>query len=89
MVYLTQSLHGYYSAMPGRRGPASGGRLLTNFSYEDVSMPSATLETANWASGLIGKSLQTFTGGSMTPSEGVYRRIDGPEPIQRQFLPAF
>jgi hypothetical protein len=30
----------------------------------------ADFETAQWASGLVGKSLQTFTGASMAPTDG-------------------
>jgi hypothetical protein len=35
------------------------------------------LETAHWASGLVGRSLQVFTGGSMTPSESQFDELMG------------
>lgn len=76
MIYLTQSLHAYYAAMPGQAGRHQADSLLTNF-HTKLFHALGDLETANWASGLIGKSLQTFTGGSITPSEGMYDELMG------------
>ncbi|EAQ78966.1 type IV secretory system conjugative DNA transfer family protein [Blastopirellula marina] len=76
MAYLTQSLHAYYAALPGEAGRHQADSLLTNF-HTKIVHALGDLETANWASGLVGKSLQTFTGGSMTPSEGIYDELMG------------
>ena len=76
MVYLTQSLHAYYAAMPGEAGRHQADSLLTNF-HTKLFHALGDLETANWASGLVGKSLQTFTGGSVAPSESVYGELMG------------
>ena len=76
MIYLTQSLHAYYAAMPGQAGRHQADSLLTNF-HTKLFHALGDLETANWASGLIGKSLQTFTGGTMTPPESLYGELMG------------
>jgi len=76
MVYLTQSLHAYYAALPGEAGRHQADSLLTNF-HTKILHALGDIETANWASGLIGKSLQIFTGGSMSPSEGLYDDLMG------------
>lgn len=76
LVYLTQSLHAYYAALPGEAGRHQADSLLTNF-HTKLLHALGDIETANWASGLIGKSLQTFTGGSMSPSEGLYDDLMG------------
>lgn len=76
MVYLTQSLHAYYAALPGESGRHQADSLLTNF-HTKLLHALGDIETANWASSLIGKSLQVFTGGSMTPSEGLYDDLMG------------
>jgi len=77
MVYLTQSLHAYYAALPGDAGRHQADSLLTNF-HTKLLHALGDIETANWASSLIGKSLQTFTGGSMSPREGLYDDLMGP-----------
>lgn len=76
MVYLTQSLHAFYAALPDKTGHHQADSLLTNF-HTKLFHAIGDVETANWASGLIGKSLQTFTGGQMTPSEGIYDDLMG------------
>ena len=76
MVYLTQSLHAYYAALPGEAGHHQADSLLTNF-HTKLLHALGDIETANWASSLIGKSLQVFTGGSMSPSEGLYDDVLG------------
>jgi len=77
MVYLTQSLHAYYAALPGDAGRHQADSLHTNF-HTKLLHALGDIETANWASSLIGKSLQTFTGGSMSPREGLYDDLMGP-----------
>ncbi|WP_437193668.1 type IV secretory system conjugative DNA transfer family protein [Planctomicrobium sp. SH527] len=76
MVYLTQSLHAYYAALSGDTGRHQADSLLTNF-HTKLLHALGDIESANWASGLVGKSLQTFTGGSVTPSEGIYDDLMG------------
>jgi type IV secretory pathway TraG/TraD family ATPase VirD4 len=63
MVYLTQSLHSYYSALKGESGRHQADALLSNFHHK-LFHALGDVQTAEWASSLIGKSLQTFIGGS-------------------------
>jgi hypothetical protein len=63
MVYLTQSLHSYYSALKGESGRHQADALLSNFHHK-LFHALGDVQTAEWASSLIGKSLQTFVGGS-------------------------
>ncbi|MBR9804707.1 type IV secretory system conjugative DNA transfer family protein, partial [bacterium] len=88
MVYLTQSLHAYYAALSGQAGRHQADSLLTNF-HTKLFHALGDLETANWASGLIGKSLQTFTGGSTTPSEGIYDDLMGQSRYSSNFSQHF
>lgn len=76
MVYLTQSLHSYYSAMQGEKGRHHADALLTNFHHK-VFHALGDVQTAEYASGLIGKELMTFVGGSMSPSESAYDELMG------------
>lgn len=77
MVYLSQSLHSYYGAMKGESGKHQADALLTNFHHK-VFHALGDVQTAEWASGLVGKTLQTFTGGSMAPREGLFDELYGP-----------
>jgi type IV secretory pathway TraG/TraD family ATPase VirD4 len=76
MVYLTQSLHSYYSALKGETGKHQADALLTNFHHK-VFHALGDVETAEFASGLIGKELRTFIGGSMAPQESVMDELMG------------
>ncbi len=77
MVYLSQSLPGYVNAVGGPHAKAAVEALQASFSTK-IFHALGDLETAQWASGLVGRSLQTFTGGSMAPSEGgVYEELIG------------
>lgn len=76
MVFLTQSLHSYYSALKGETGRHQADALLTNFSTK-VFHALGDAQTAEWASGLLGKNLQTFTGGSMAPPESLMDELMG------------
>lgn len=76
MVYLTQSLHSYYSAMQGEKGRHHADALLTNF-HTKIAHALGDVQTAEWMSGLIGKERTTFVGGSMSPSEGMYDELMG------------
>src|SRR5262249_50657730 len=76
MVYLTQSLHSYYSALTGQSGKHQADALLTNFHHK-LFHALGDVQTAEWASGLIGKSLQTFVGGSMAPATDLWDELAG------------
>lgn len=76
MVFLTQSLHSYYSALKGETGRHQADALLTNFHHK-IFHALGDAQTAEWASGLIGKELRTFIGGSMKPSESLYDELMG------------
>lgn len=89
MVYLSQSLPGYYAALGGERGRQSVDALLTNFGTK-IFHALGDLETAQWASGLVGRSLQTFTGGSMgQQDDGVYDTLMGRGRYQANFSQSF
>ncbi len=76
MVFLTQSLHSYYSSLKGETGRHQADALLTNFHHK-LFHALGDVQTAEWASGLIGKSLQTFVGGSMAPQENLMDELMG------------
>ncbi|HZL38106.1 MAG TPA: TraM recognition domain-containing protein, partial [Tepidisphaeraceae bacterium] len=63
MVYLTQSLHSYYSALKGESGRHQADALLSNFHHK-LFHALGDVQTAEWAATLVGRSLQTFVGGS-------------------------
>lgn len=88
MVYLSQSLPGYYAALGGNAGKLSVDALLANFGTK-VLHALGDLETAQWASGLVGRSLQTFTGGSMGQQDGAYDTLTGRSSYQPNFSQAF
>lgn len=74
LVYLTQSIHSYFAAMHGERGKSQAKSLLTNFQTK-VFHALGDAETAEWASSHLGRSLQTFVGGSTTKPESVLEEI--------------
>ncbi len=76
MAYLTQSLHSYYSALSGQAGRHQADALLTNFHHK-IFHALGDVQTAEWASGLIGKSLQTFIGGSMAANGSLWEELVG------------
>ena len=76
MVCLTQSLHSYYAALKGEAGRHQADALLTNFHHK-LFHALGDVQTAEWASGLVGKSLQTFIGGSMAPSDNLLDELYG------------
>ena len=76
MVFLTQSLHSYYAALKGQTGRHQADMLLTNF-HTKIFHAVGDVKTAEWAAGLIGKSLQTFVGSSMAPPESLYDEFMG------------
>jgi len=72
MVVLTQSVHSFYGSMGGPRGKHQADALLTNFAAAKVFHALGDDQTAAYASSLVGKSLQTFIGTSMQPSENLW-----------------
>jgi hypothetical protein len=76
MVYLTQSLHSYYSSLGGNSGRHQADALLTNFHHK-IFHALGDVQTAEWASALIGKTLQTFVGGSMAPTADAWDELMG------------
>lgn len=76
MVVLTQSLHSYYMSMKGEVGKHQADALLTNFSTK-VFHALGDVQTAEWASGLIGKGREVFVGTSLAPVEDLYAELTG------------
>ena len=76
MVVLTQSLHSYYMTMRGEAGKHQANALLTNFSTK-VFHALGDVETAEWASGLIGKGREVFVGTSLAPAEDLHTEFSG------------
>lgn len=76
MVFLSQSLHNFYAALSGEKGRHQADALLAGFAHK-ILHALADIETANWASGLVGKSLQTFTGGTTTPPDSPFDELMG------------
>jgi type IV secretory pathway TraG/TraD family ATPase VirD4 len=74
MVYLTQSLHGYYSTLHGQTGKHQADALLTNFHHK-IFHALGDEQTANYAANLVGKSLQTFVGTSTPPTESYWDEL--------------
>lgn len=76
MVVLSQSLASYYAALKGDAGRHQADALLPNFSTK-IFHALGDAKTADWAAGLLGKSLQTFVGMSMGPVENATEEIRG------------
>lgn len=76
LVFLSQSLHNFYAALSGEKGRHQADSLLTNF-HTKVLHALGDIETATWASNLVGKSLQTFTGGTTTPPDSPFDELMG------------
>jgi type IV secretory pathway TraG/TraD family ATPase VirD4 len=83
-VFLTQSQHSYYSTLKGENGRHQADALLTNFHHK-IFHALGDAQTAEWASSLIGKSLQTFVGGSMAPQEDLYEELMGKSSFSGSF----
>lgn len=77
MVYLTQSIHSYYSAMHGDKGRHQADALLTNFAAAKIFHALGDAQTAEWASGMLGKERQVFVAGSMQPVENLWDEAMG------------
>lgn len=79
MVMLSQSLSGFYSAMPGEVGEHQTLSLLAGFSHTIVHATDPI--SAEWAAGKLGKQRETFFGGSLQPSGDFYDELFGPSRI--------
>lgn len=89
MLYLSQSVPGFQAAIGGQNAKQTVDALLASFSTK-VFHALGDLETAQAASAFVGKSLQTFTGGSMTPTEGgAYEEFSGPSRYSSNFSQQF
>jgi hypothetical protein len=76
-VVLTQSLHAFYAAIKGgKSGEHLADALLTNYGTK-CFCALGDAKTAEYASSLVGKSLQTFIGGSMAPQTDLYDELMG------------
>jgi hypothetical protein len=76
-VVLTQSLHAFYAAIKGgKSGEHLADALLTNYGTK-CFCALGDAKTAEYASSLVGKSLQTFIGGSTAPSTDLYDELMG------------
>jgi hypothetical protein len=76
-VVLTQSLHAFYAAIKGgRSGEHLADALLTNYGTK-CFCALGDAKTAEYASSLVGKSLQTFVGGSMAPQTDLFDELMG------------
>jgi type IV secretory pathway TraG/TraD family ATPase VirD4 len=84
LVFLTQSLHSYLDAFKGPTGAHQAKSLLGNLSHHVVHAL-GDIESAEWASALTGKRLETFIGGSMQSGLDIYEQLMG----QQQFSGTF
>jgi hypothetical protein len=84
LVFLTQSLHSMYSAHNGEGGRHQVDSLLSNFGQR-IFHVCGDIQTAEWASALAGKRLETFMGGSMQPARDVYDELMGHQHFSGSF----
>lgn len=76
MVALTQSLHSVYSKLSGDKGFHQAMSLLANFGTK-IFHALGSAQDAEFASKLLGRTLQTFIGGSMPPEEDIFSSMLG------------
>lgn len=88
VVALTQSKHSFYAALKGRWGEHQADVLLSCFSLK-VFHALGDNETAEWASGLIGRELRTFTGASIHEEEDAYGALMGKGQVTCNFHESF
>ena len=84
LIFLTQSRHSFYSAFGGESGRFQADTLLGLFRHR-IFHALADVETADWASSLTGKRLETFIGGSMQPGLDVYDELMGHQQFSASF----
>jgi hypothetical protein len=75
MVFLSQSLPGYYAAFPGASGKDDVLSLLANFGHTIVHASDA--ETAEWAAKSLGMRKETLFSGSAGPPTDSYDQLLG------------
>lgn len=75
MVILTQSLPSLYAVLHGPAGRHPADALLANFGH--VIIHACDPVTAEWASAKLGKTLQTFLGGSLAPAPDLFDELVG------------
>ena len=75
MVYLTQSIHAYYTKLKVA-GEHQADSFLTNF-YTKIFCAVGDDKTAAYASSLIGRRLQTRVNTSMSPAKDTYDELFG------------
>lgn len=75
MIFLTQSLSGLYATLKGQTGRHQADALMANFGH--VIVHACDPITAEWASSKLGKTLQTFIGGSMAPQTDLWDELMG------------
>ena len=75
MVYLTQSIHAYYTRLK-EAGEHQADGFMTNF-YHKIFHAVGDDRTAAYASSLIGKRLQTRVNTSMSPQTDAYEGLFG------------
>jgi type IV secretory pathway TraG/TraD family ATPase VirD4 len=76
LVYLCQSLHSFHAALNGDEGQHQAQALLANFGHR-IFHSLGDIETAEWASGLVGQQLETFIGGSTQSAQDVFGELMG------------
>ena len=75
MVFLSQSLPGYYAALKGESGKHKTQSLLANFTHTILHAVDA--ETAEWAARKLGKRRESLFGGSSAPTGDVFDDLFG------------
>ncbi len=75
MCVLTQSISSLYAVLKGPAGRHQADSLLGNFGH--LVVHACDPISADWASQKLGKSLETFIGGSMAPSGNVWDELVG------------
>jgi len=76
LVFLSQSLHSFFSALKGENGKHQAQALLANFGHR-IFHSLGDIETAQYASGLIGNRLETFISGSSQPGGDIFDELMG------------
>lgn len=83
MVYLSQSLPGYYTSFKGDVAEHEAQSLLANFSY--TILHTVDPETAEWAAKKLGRRREALFGGSMTPSSDHFEELFGQQRMTGSF----
>jgi hypothetical protein len=76
MVFISQSLPSYYTAFKGEDGKQQAHALLANFGHHVLHVL-GDIESAEWASGMLGMRLETFFGGSLAPAPDFFDEMFG------------